>query len=288
MHAIDGAGPGRRLGGGVLARRGRHPSRRRARPSATSASTRPVAPSSTSCARWAPTSRSGRTMAAPTMASASRSPTCVVRSSTLRAVELGPADVAAAIDEIPILCLAAAGARPARRSSAAPASCATRNRTGSRAPRPACARSARGSRSTATTSASTAGRRSHGAETDSLDDHRLAMTFAIAGLVASGETIDRPAGLGRRLLSRLLRRPRKGASMTKRVVLIGHPVAHSLSGAMQQAAFDAARHRRQLRAVGSQPDGAGRRDRRAARPTTSSAPTSRSRTRNGSCRWSTG
>src|SRR3970282_1407615 len=27
--------------------------------------------------------------------------------------------------------------------------------------------------------------------------------------------------------------------MTRRVVLIGHPVAHSLSGAMQQAAFDA-------------------------------------------------
>ena len=26
--------------------------------------------------------------------------------------------------------------------------------------------------------------------------------------------------------------------MSKRVVLIGHPVAHSLSGAMQQAAFD--------------------------------------------------
>jgi shikimate 5-dehydrogenase len=26
--------------------------------------------------------------------------------------------------------------------------------------------------------------------------------------------------------------------MTKRVVLIGHPVAHSLSGAMQQAALD--------------------------------------------------
>src|SRR3954452_4363976 len=26
--------------------------------------------------------------------------------------------------------------------------------------------------------------------------------------------------------------------MTKRVVLMGHPVAHSLSGAMQQAAFD--------------------------------------------------
>src|ERR1019366_8175987 len=31
----------------------------------------------------------------------------VVRSSELRAIELGPADVAAAIDEIPVLCLAA-------------------------------------------------------------------------------------------------------------------------------------------------------------------------------------
>ena len=34
----------------------------------------------------------------------------VVRSSSLRGVELGPADVAAAIDEIPVLCLAAAAA----------------------------------------------------------------------------------------------------------------------------------------------------------------------------------
>jgi 3-phosphoshikimate 1-carboxyvinyltransferase len=33
-----------------------------------------------------------------------------------------------------------------------------------------------------------------GAEVDSLDDHRLAMTFAVAGLVASGRTtIARPA-----------------------------------------------------------------------------------------------
>ena len=32
-----------------------------------------------------------------------------------------------------------------------------------------------------------------GAETDSLDDHRLAMTFAIAGLVATGSTaVGRP------------------------------------------------------------------------------------------------
>jgi 3-phosphoshikimate 1-carboxyvinyltransferase len=35
----------------------------------------------------------------------------VVRSSELRAVELGPADVASAIDEIPVLCLAATQAR---------------------------------------------------------------------------------------------------------------------------------------------------------------------------------
>ena len=37
------------------------------------------------------------------------------------------------------------------------------------------------------------GRRLEGAATDSLDDHRLAMTFAIAGLVASGTTtVERP------------------------------------------------------------------------------------------------
>ncbi len=37
------------------------------------------------------------------------------------------------------------------------------------------------------------GRPLHGARTDSLDDHRLVMTFAIAGLVAAGETfIERP------------------------------------------------------------------------------------------------
>ena len=47
---------------------------------------------------------------APTTASASRIADLVVRSSALRAVDLGPADVAAAIDEIPVLCLAAAAA----------------------------------------------------------------------------------------------------------------------------------------------------------------------------------
>ena len=78
--------------------------------SATSASTRPGARSSTSCARWAPTSTSAPRGRPPTTASASRWPTSTVRSSSLRAVELGPADVAAAIDEIPVLCLAATAA----------------------------------------------------------------------------------------------------------------------------------------------------------------------------------
>jgi 3-phosphoshikimate 1-carboxyvinyltransferase len=33
-----------------------------------------------------------------------------------------------------------------------------------------------------------------GGATDSLDDHRLAMTFAVAGLVATGQTtIERPS-----------------------------------------------------------------------------------------------
>ena len=46
----------------------------------------------------------------------------VVRSSRLRAIDLGPRDVAAAIDEIPVLCLAATQAAGTTRS-AARASC---------------------------------------------------------------------------------------------------------------------------------------------------------------------
>ena len=41
------------------------------------------------------------------------------------------------------------------------------------------------------------GIRLRGAPTDSHDDHRLAMTFAIAGLIADGETsVGRPASAG--------------------------------------------------------------------------------------------
>ena len=79
-----------------------------------------------------------------------------------------------------------------------------------------------------------------GASVDGQGDHRLVMTFAIAGLLASGRTSINGAGECGHLRSRLHRRARKDPTMTKRVVLIGHPVAHSLSGAMQQAALDAA------------------------------------------------
>ena len=81
----------------------------------------------------------------------------VIRSSELRAVELGPAETAAAIDEIPILCLAATQARGGP-SSAAPVSSGTRNPTGSPALSTGCGRSAPGSRPGATTSSSMAPR----------------------------------------------------------------------------------------------------------------------------------
>ena len=274
-----GAGPGRCLGGRVLARRGRHPSRCRADPARRRRQPDPPGGHRHRCARWAPTSRSvgrsgrrdrGRRRGAPTTASASPSPTSSSARRRSAAIDLGPADVAAAIDEIPVLCLAAAFAerhdRHPRRGRAAPQGIGPDRRDRRRA-----ARARRdGSRSTATTSRSTAARPLRGAVTDSLDDHRLAMTFAIAGLVASGQTsIGRPA-LGRNLLSRLLRRPRKGASMTKRVVLIGHPVAHSLSGAMQQAAFDSLGIDARYETWDRTADRARRRHRRAARRTSSS------------------
>ena len=81
--------------------------------------------------------------------------TIVVRSSALHAIDLGPRDVAAAIDEIPVLCLAACLAEGTTVIRGAGVS-ATRSRTGSPGSSPASARSVRGSMSTATTSPSTA------------------------------------------------------------------------------------------------------------------------------------
>ena len=72
-------------------------------------------------------------------------------------------------------------------------SCATRNRTGSPESRPACGPWAPPSRVDGDDLRIHGGAALRGAATDSLDDHRLAMTFAIAGLLATDQTtVTRP------------------------------------------------------------------------------------------------
>jgi len=116
-----------------------------------------------------------------------------VRSAQLRAIDIDPAAVAAAIDEIPILCLAAAVAEGETRIHGAGE---LRHKESDR-----IAGTARGLRALGTEVVVdgddiriSGGTRLRGAITDSLDDHRLAMTFAVAGLLAAGETtVLRPA-----------------------------------------------------------------------------------------------
>jgi 3-phosphoshikimate 1-carboxyvinyltransferase len=111
-----------------------------------------------------------------------------VRSSELRAIDLGPAEVAAAIDEIPILCLAATQARGTTTIRGAGE---LRNKESDRIAGIASGLRALGAKvEVAGDDISIAGPTSLvGATTRTLDDHRLAMTFAIAGLVARGTTI---------------------------------------------------------------------------------------------------
>ena len=116
----------------------------------------------------------------------------VVRSSTLRGVELGPADVAAAIDEIPVLCLAAAVASG---TTVIRGAGELRHKESDRIAGTAAGLRALGARIEIDRDDLhiEGGTALHGAIIDSLDDHRLAMTFAIAGLIAAGETaIARP------------------------------------------------------------------------------------------------
>ena len=116
----------------------------------------------------------------------------VVRSSELRAVELGPADVAAAIDEIPVLCLAAAAASG---TTVIRGAGELRHKESDRIAGIAAGLRALGARIEVDGDdfRIVGGGVLDGAETDSLDDHRLAMTFAIAGLVAKGvTTVGRP------------------------------------------------------------------------------------------------
>jgi 3-phosphoshikimate 1-carboxyvinyltransferase len=117
-----------------------------------------------------------------------------VRSSELRAIDIGPAEVAAAIDEIPILCLAATQAQGTTTIRGASE---LRHKESDRIAGIADGLRALGARVDVDGDdlAIHGPTRLTGALTDSLDDHRLAMTFAIAGLIATGETtVCRPGG----------------------------------------------------------------------------------------------
>ncbi len=117
----------------------------------------------------------------------------IVRSSVLTAIDLTPDEVAAAIDEIPVLCLAATQARGRTIIRGAGE---LRHKESDRIAGVVAGLTALGGRVTVDGDALTIDGPTvlRGAPTASLDDHRLAMTFAVAGLIASGpSTIDRPA-----------------------------------------------------------------------------------------------
>jgi 3-phosphoshikimate 1-carboxyvinyltransferase len=110
-----------------------------------------------------------------------------VRSSELHAIDLDAAAVAAAIDEIPILCLAATQARGKTTIRGAGE---LRNKESDRIVGIVAGLSALGARiDVAGDDIIIEGPTPLlGAATQTLDDHRLAMTFAVAGLIASGST----------------------------------------------------------------------------------------------------
>jgi 3-phosphoshikimate 1-carboxyvinyltransferase len=116
----------------------------------------------------------------------------VARSSGLHGIDIAAADTARAIDEIPILCLAASQAEGRTVIRAAGE---LRAKESDRLVGIVAGLSAMG----ATIAANgddiliDGPRRLRGAELDARDDHRLAMTFAIAGLVATGNTAIRGA-----------------------------------------------------------------------------------------------
>ncbi len=116
----------------------------------------------------------------------------VVRSSELRGVEVSPAEVVAAIDEIPILCLAATAASGTTRIIGAGE---LRHKESDRIAGIVAGLTALGARVRVLGDdiEIKGGSRLTGAVTETMNDHRLAMTFAIAGLIAEGETtVTRP------------------------------------------------------------------------------------------------
>jgi 3-phosphoshikimate 1-carboxyvinyltransferase len=110
-----------------------------------------------------------------------------VYSSALEAIDIAPNEVAAAIDEIPILCLAATQARGRTTIRGAGE---LRHKESDRIAGIARGLTALGALIELDGDDLTIDGPTPltGAPTDSLDDHRLAMTFAVAGLIAVGET----------------------------------------------------------------------------------------------------
>jgi 3-phosphoshikimate 1-carboxyvinyltransferase len=115
-----------------------------------------------------------------------------VRSSPLEGIEIAPDEVARAIDEVPVLCLAAACGRGTTHIRGAGE---LRHKESDRLTAVAAGLGALGARIRVTGDDLTIeGQRERlgcgleGAEVASLGDHRLAMTFAMAGLIAAGRT----------------------------------------------------------------------------------------------------
>ena len=110
-----------------------------------------------------------------------------VRSSDLTAIDVGPAEVAAAIDEIPILCLAATQARGTTTIRGVGE---LRTKESDRVAGITSGLAALGARISASSDdiCITGPTQLVGAATQTFDDHRLAMTFAVAGLIARGAT----------------------------------------------------------------------------------------------------
>ncbi len=117
----------------------------------------------------------------------------VVRSSRLRGIDLRADDVAGAIDEIPVLCLAAAVAEGRTRISGAGE---LRHKESDRIAGIAAGLEALGARVRVEGDdiEIEGGRRLRGAVIETHDDHRLAMTFSVAGLIAEGRTTVLRAG----------------------------------------------------------------------------------------------
>ena len=157
-----------------------------------SARTRRGVPSSTSSGAWAPPSRRSPSKG-PRGPDGEPLADLVVRSSELRGIDLSPAEVAGAIDEIPILALAAAVASGTTRIRGASE---LRHKESDRVAGIAAGLGALGAdvRVEGDDIEIRGGRRLTGAATETHDDHRLAMTFAVAGLIAEGETVIDRAG----------------------------------------------------------------------------------------------